>query len=176
MLPGVSVCVRFYDDSSSFYFHFCCYQRRTFFARSQQPAPLAGIVTDASGAVVPGATVTIENPVSGLSRSAKTDASGHYQFTNLPLNPYHLTVVNATGFAPFTADVSVRSNVPVAPVIALQVGGASTTVTVSGGDLVENDSSLHTDLDRNMIEKLPLESSSSSVSSLVTLSYPRRIG
>ena len=33
-------------------------------------------------------------------------------------------------------------------------------------------SSLHTDLDRNMIEKLPLESSSSSVSSLVTLSSP----
>jgi hypothetical protein len=60
----------------------------------------------------------------------------------------------------------------VTPVIALQVGGASTTVEVSGGDLVENDSSLHTDLDRNMIEKLPLESSSSSVSSLVTLSSP----
>ena len=65
-----------------------------------------------------------------------------------------------------------RSSVPVAPVISLQVGGASTTVTVTGGDLVENDSSLHTDLDRNMIEKLPLESSSSSVSSLVTLSSP----
>jgi hypothetical protein len=140
--------------------------------RAQSAAgTIAGVVTDASGAVVPGATVTIENPVSGLSRSAATDAAGHYQFNNLPLNPYHL-VVNAVGFATFTADVSVRSSVPVTPVIALQVGGASTTVTVTGGDLVENDSSLHTDLDRNMIEKLPLESSSSSVSSLVTLSSP----
>ena len=37
---------------------------------------------------------------------------------------------------------------------------------------MENDTSLHTDIDRNMIEKLPLESSSSSVSSLVTLSTP----
>ena len=54
----------------------------------------------------------------------------------------------------------------------MQVGGASTTVTVTGDDLVENDTSLHTDIDRNMIEKLPLESSSSSVSSLVTLSTP----
>jgi hypothetical protein len=132
---------------------------------------ITGIVTDASGAVVPDAIVTIENPVSGLARSAKTDAAGHYQFNNLPLNPYHLAV-NAVGFAAFTADVSVRSSVPVTPTIALQVGGASTTVEVSGGDLVENDSSLHTDLDRNMIEKLPLESSSSSVSSLVTLSSP----
>ena len=37
---------------------------------------------------------------------------------------------------------------------------------------MENDTSLHTDIDRNLIEKLPLESSSSSVSSLVTLSTP----
>ncbi len=132
---------------------------------------ITGIVTDASGAVIPGATVTIENPVSGLSRSAQTDAAGHYQFNNLPPNPYHLAV-NAAGFSTFTLDVSVRSSVPVSPAIALQVGGASTTVTVSAGDLVENDSSLHTDLDRNLIEKLPLESSSSSVSSLVTLSSP----
>src|ERR1700678_3047057 len=132
---------------------------------------VAGTVTDASGAVIPGATVTIENPVSGLSRTAKTDSAGHYQFNNLPLNPYHL-VANAPGFTSFTTDVSVRSSVPVAPVISLLVGGASTTVTVSCGDLVENDSSLHTDLDRNMIENLPLESSSSSVSSLVTLSSP----
>ena len=132
---------------------------------------ITGIVTDGSGAVVPGATVTIENPVSGLSRTATSDAAGHYQFNNLPLNPYHLSV-NAAGFSLFTADVSVRSTVAVTPVIALQVGGASTTVTVTGGDLVENDSSLHTDLDRNMIQKLPLESSSSSVSSLVTLSSP----
>ena len=65
-----------------------------------------------------------------------------------------------------------RSSVAVTPVIKMQVGGASTTVTVTGDDLVENDTSLHTDIDRNLIEKLPLESSSSSVSSLVTLSTP----
>jgi hypothetical protein len=132
---------------------------------------ITGTVTDASGAVVPAATVTIENPVSGLSRTAKTDGAGHYQFTNLPFNPYHLSV-NAPGFSSFSLDVPVRSTVPVTPTIALRVGGASTTVTVTADDLVENDSSLHTDLDRNMIEKLPLESSSSSVSSLVTLSSP----
>jgi hypothetical protein len=39
---------------------------------------ITGTVTDASGAVVPGATVSIENPVSGLARSAKTDGAGHY--------------------------------------------------------------------------------------------------
>jgi hypothetical protein len=132
---------------------------------------ITGTVNDASGAVVPGATVTIENPVSGLSRTTKTDGAGRYQFNNLPFNPYHM-VVDAPGFATLSVDVPVRSTVAVTPAISLQVGGASTTVTVTGGDLVENDSSLHTDLDRNLIEKMPLESSSSSVSSLVTLSTP----
>jgi hypothetical protein len=141
-------------------------------ARAQSSSgTITGTVNDASGAVVPSARVSIANPVSGLTRSATSDAAGHYQFNNLPFNPYHL-VVDAPGFATFTADVSVRSTVPVTPVISLQVGGASTTVTVTGGDLVENDSSLHSDMDRSQMEELPLESQSSSVSSLVTLSSP----
>jgi hypothetical protein len=132
---------------------------------------IVGTVTDASGAVIPGATVSIENPVSGLVRTQKTDDSGQYQFTNVPLNPYHVTV-KKDGFAIQTQDVDVRSFVPVTVKVALQVGAAATTVTVTGGDLIENDSSLHTDLDRNSFQKLPLESQSSSLSSLVTLASP----
>jgi hypothetical protein len=132
---------------------------------------IVGTVTDASGAVIPGATVTIENPVSGLNRSATTDASGQYQFTNLPLNPYHL-VAKKEGFATQVQDVEVRSFVPVPVKIALQVGSAATTVTVTGSDLVEDDSSLHTDIDRGSFQKVPLESQSSSLSSLVTLASP----
>ena len=49
-----------------------------------------GIITDPSGAVVPGATVSIENPVSQYARSTTTDSAGHYSFPNLPFNPYHL--------------------------------------------------------------------------------------
>src|ERR1700749_2619087 len=73
---------------------------------------ITGAVTDASGAVIPGATVTIENPVSGLSRTAKTDAAGQYRFGNLPFAAYHM-VVNAPGFAAFTTDVPVRSSVAI---------------------------------------------------------------
>ena len=51
-----------------------------------------GTVTDSTGAIVPGAAVWIQNPVSGYSRVTTTDSAGHYQFTNLPLNPYHLSV------------------------------------------------------------------------------------
>src|ERR1700679_1396208 len=132
---------------------------------------VAGTVTDATGAIVPGATVSIENPVSGYSRVTTTDSSGHYQCTNLPLNPYHL-VVSLTGFASSTQDVQVRSFVPITVKTALTIGATSTVVNVTGSDLVENDSTFHTDVDRGLFDKLPLESQSSSLSSLVTLSSP----
>ena len=132
-----------------------------------------GTVTDASGAVVPGATVSVENPVSHYKTQTVTDSGGHYHFTNLPLNPYHVAI-SANGFAGFTADVDVRSSVPLTLTEALQVSGANTVVNVetTGGDLLENDSTDHTDIDRGSFNKLPLESQSSGLSSLVTLSSP----
>ena len=133
---------------------------------------ISGAVTDPSGSVVPGATVTIENPVSGYLRTAKTDSTGRFQFSNLPFNPYHLAAT-ATGFGGVAQDADVRSAVPVNVGITLKVAGASTTVTVEGGgDLLENDPTFHTDVDRGLFQKLPLESQSSSLSSLVTLSSP----
>src|ERR1700741_3259018 len=133
---------------------------------------IAGVVTDPSGAVVPGAAVSIQNPVRAYKRSATTDSAGHFRFSNLPFNPYHLTVTK-DGFATFVGDVDVNSIVPVASNIRLKIGAASNTVTVEGGeDLIENDPTDHTDVDRGLFDKLPLESASSSLSSLVTLASP----
>jgi len=106
-----------------------------------------GTVTDASGAAVAGASVSIENPVSGYSRDARTDGTGHYQFTNLPFNAYHLSVT-AKGFNVATQDVDIRSFVPIALTTGLKVGATITEVTVQAGDLIESDSTMHTDVDR----------------------------
>ena len=132
-----------------------------------------GSVTDPTGAVIRGATVSIENAVSGYSRQSKTDGTGHYQFPNLPLNPYHLTI-SATGFSSTSQDADVRSTVPISVTTTLQLGTASTVVnvTTSAGDLIEADPVGHTDVDRDLFEKLPLESESSTLSSLVTLASP----
>jgi hypothetical protein len=133
---------------------------------------ITGTVTDPTGAVVPGATVTIHNPVSQYERSVTTDKTGHFQFPNVPFNPYHLTVT-MSGFSNAAQDVDVNSIVPVTANISLKLGEASnTTVVVTGEDLVENDTTMHTDIDRSMMQKLPLESQSSSISSLVTLASP----
>ena len=133
---------------------------------------ISGTVTDPSGAVVPGATVTVQNPVSGYLRTLKTDATGRFQFSNVPLNPYRLSV-SAAGFGEAAQDADVRSTIPVNVHLALQLAGASTTVKVEdSGDLLENDPTFHTDVDRGLFQKLPLESQSSSLSSLVTLASP----
>jgi len=131
-----------------------------------------GSVLDPSGAVVPNATVEIHQAVSGYDRTTNTDSKGNFSFTNVPFNPYHMTVT-ATGFAQYAQDVETRSVVPVNAKIILHVSGSSITVTVeSAGDLIENDPTFHADIDKELFDKLPLESASSELSSLVTLSTP----
>jgi Carboxypeptidase regulatory-like domain/TonB-dependent Receptor Plug Domain len=135
---------------------------------------VSGTITDSTGAVVPGAAITLTNPVSGLNRAAVSDSAGHIQFNNLPFNSYHVSV-DATGFAKIAKDVDVRSVVPVNLDTTLQISSTATTVTVSGEggeDLIQNDSTFQTNVDRSLFEKLPLESTTSSVSSLVTMSTP----
>jgi len=134
---------------------------------------IEGVVKDPSGAAVPGATIEISYPVSGYSRTVVAGQDGSFRFSNIPFNPYHL-VVTANGFAAISQDVDVRSSVPVTLQIGLKIGTAATSVTVeaTGSDLLENDPTFHTDVDRGLFDKLPLESSSSSVSSLVTLASP----
>jgi hypothetical protein len=134
---------------------------------------LQGVITDPSNAVVPGASVEIHNPVSGYDRTVLTDGAGRFNISNIPFNPYHLTV-SVKGFGQYTQDVDIRSVVPTNLNIALNLAGSTETVTVEAGgaDLIEADSTFHTDVDRNLFDKVPLENASSSVSSLVTLVTP----
>jgi hypothetical protein len=143
------------------------------FAQIGNSGSIEGTVKDPSGAAVANATVQIVNPVSGLNRTTSTGPDGSFRFINVPFNPYHLSV-STPGFAAYAQDVEVRSGVPMRADVALKLGTAATTVNVTedSGDLLENDSTFHTDVDRGLFEKVPLESASSSVSSLVTLTTP----
>jgi len=55
-------------------------------------AQLSGRVTDESGAILPGATVTVTQTDTGFGRSDVTDGNGSYVLPNLPLGPYRLDV------------------------------------------------------------------------------------
>ena len=134
---------------------------------------VTGTVLDPSGAVVPNAVVTVHNPVSQYERSATTDDKGAFSIPNVPFNPYHLSIT-ASGFAAYSQDIDVRSLVPLNLKLTLKVSASAEVVTVEseGGDLIENDPTFHTDVDKAIVDRLPLESQSSSLSSAVTLATP----
>jgi hypothetical protein len=91
---------------------------------------------------------------------------------NIPFNPYRISV-SASGFATLIRSFEIRSVVGTSMKLVLQIASADQTVTVeAGGDLVENDPTFHTDVDRDLFTKVPLESASSTLSSLVTETTP----
>jgi hypothetical protein len=107
-----------------------CMFSLTTFAQSSTTGGLTGVVTDPSGAVISGATVTATNLDTGETRSVTTDASGNYKFSLLPLGNYKVTF-GASGFK--TVEVpSVTMNVTETQTLnhTLEVGAQSEQVTV----------------------------------------------
>ena len=132
-----------------------------------------GTVTDPTGAVIPGVTVELNNPVTQFMRMAVTDGKGDFEFTNVPQNGYQLTVT-LQGFQTIQKAVQVRSSVPIALSLEMALAKASTTVEVHGSrqDLVENVPTAHTDIDQAIIKRLPIQGDASGLSSLITLASP----
>src|SRR6266571_2467369 len=93
-------------------------------------ASIRGTVTDSTGAVAPGATVTVKNENSGFSRTTITNGSGSYSFGELPTGPYTVEVsltgfksVKRTGIILDVADVRGED-------VQLEAGALSETITV----------------------------------------------
>lgn len=141
------------------------------FGQSITAGTVTGTIIDPNKAAVATATITIENAVTGYKRTVNTEADGSFRFDNVPLNNYVLTV-SAPGFTGAHASVSVRSSVPTNTTIPLTVGEASATVTITGVELMENMPSAHTDVDKTLIDRLPVRDPGSGLSSIVTLSAP----
>ena len=132
---------------------------------------VTGTVADTTGAAIPNATVTLTNPVSGLRRTATSDAAGHYTFPNVPYNSYHVEA-SAPGFAAATGDAQVRTGSATTVDLKMIVGAASQEITVEAEDVLNTSAQQANTIDRDLFTKLPLVSTSSPLSSLVTLSTP----
>lgn len=108
--------------------------RHLLFAQTDTGA-ISGAVTDASGAVVPGATVTLTNSTTGQERKTVTDSTGIYSLPNLPPGEYTL-VVEKEGFtASRTSGIPVRLQQPVRQDVVLQPGATVTHVTVTASQV-----------------------------------------
>lgn len=93
-------------------------------------ASLTGEITDASGAVISGATVTVRNEATSAERTLTTDATGRYLADGLTPGSYSVEA-HATGFMAQRADsVTVEAARQTAENLVLQVGSVSQTVTV----------------------------------------------
>src|SRR5271165_1676790 len=92
---------------------------------------IAGTIQDASGAVVSGAKVSAKSLTTGLARETTSNSSGLFTLPSLPPGPYEV-VIEASGFQKVTQQVTVSAGAITEVSTTLKVGGAATTVEVTG--------------------------------------------
>ncbi len=118
---------------------------------------IAGTVTDASGAVIPNATITGRNLATGVVRSTTTNTAGLYVLPNLTPGDWGITT-GAQGFASRTAKITLAVGAKVEVNARLEVGQTATTVEVasSGAAQVNTESqSLSNTIDTQQVLELP---------------------
>src|SRR5205809_3335767 len=92
---------------------------------------IQGLVTDASGAVIPGATITLHNIRTGIQTVKVSNETGLYRFDNVDPGSYTITT-ELPGFSKTVQEnVSVQAQGDVTVNFTLKVGGAEQTVTVT---------------------------------------------
>lgn len=92
---------------------------------------ISGIITDPSGSVMPGVTVTANNTLTGVQRTIQTDAKGFYNFPDLPVGDYTI-LAEQKGFKEFSkTGIHIDANSAIRVDIKLEIGTVAEKVTVS---------------------------------------------
>ena len=106
-------------------------------ALAQDTATLTGTIRDNTGAVIPGASLSIKNTGKGIVRQLKTNSDGEYVAAALPPGQYNVSVT-LTGFRNYQAQgviLRVAQNARID--ITMQVGNAHEEITVHGEGLAQ---------------------------------------
>jgi hypothetical protein len=126
----------------------------------QTMTSLTGTVTDPSGAVVPGATVTLVNDDTAAQREDRSDSQGRYSFAQVQPGHYHLAA-KASGFTDVTVNaIRLLVNTPATiPIVFEKVGTVATTIAVTAEAIQVNttDASLGNAIGDKPITQLPFE-------------------
>jgi len=128
-------------------------------------ASLTGQLVDDHGRPVVQARVLLINKVSGYRQSVQSDAQGRFGFYNIPFNDYHLEVF-AQGLEPVHRTLELRSTLPLELRLALKPQGITVAVeeTLS---IVEDHPSVHLDIDKSTIERMPAAVQSRALESIL---------
>ena len=119
---------------------------------------ITGLVTDNSGAVVPGVTVVAENVNTGTKTETATSGTGNYVILNLPVGQYQVTV-STTGFKTWTrSGIALSSNQTIRLDVALEVGQIAERITVTAAPppLQSESTEVSSTLERKLVETMPL--------------------
>jgi hypothetical protein len=126
-------------------------------AQSNISGDVTGTVTDASGAALPNATVTVTSAATGQAKVVKSDGTGGFRVPLLAPGSYKVTVA-AAGFETAATNATVSAGTISTVNIKLSIGKASTTVEVSGGEIqtldVDN-AQISTSFDLAQMQNLP---------------------
>jgi len=124
---------------------------------SYDTATLKGIIYDPNGGVVPGATVTVTNPATGVTRTVKSGGEGTYQVPALPPGTYEVTV-EAAGFSKAIAkNIGLTVGEAVPYDIRLALGTVNELVEVTGlPPLIETEQTQQANtVNQRQVENLP---------------------
>jgi hypothetical protein len=126
---------------------------------AQDNSSITGVVTDPSGAVVAGATVTLTNPAIGFSSTTTTNGLGVYDFSNVPPAVGYSLLFSKSGFQTMTVDnVTLNVGLKATRDAQFKVGDVKVTVEVrsaAGETLNTQDASITSVIDGDRIQDLP---------------------
>src|SRR3989454_7652218 len=124
---------------------------------AQTQAVISGVIRDGSGAVIPGATITVTNPATNFVRSAVSNEAGVYSFPALQPGGYNIKV-ELPGFRTITGNVELQVQQSARQDFTLQVGQVSETVEVSStADLLQAETAtVGAVVENKIITELPL--------------------
>jgi len=127
----------------------------------QTTGGITGLVTDAQGGILPGSKVDALGDETGLKRSQVAGSNGYYDFVNLPIGHYTLTVTHDGFQTEVLPSVAVQADRTATVNVGLTVGAISTSVTVTATPLMNAvDTTNGYILDKAQIESIPLPTGS----------------
>jgi hypothetical protein len=143
------------------------------FLRAQDSSSMTGVVTDVTGAVLPGTVVTLTNPATGTTFTQTSDSKGSYRFANVPPAQNYNASFTHAGFATVkvlnltlqvgitrTQDASLQSGASV----SVEVSATNSQVTIN-----TTDATIGNNLDVKLLNDLPIQNRATGITTLFTL-------
>jgi hypothetical protein len=144
-----------------------------FLLLAQDTSSMVGVVTDPSGAVIPGVVVTLSNASTGITLTQTTDNQGFYRFASVPPNPgYKVTFAHAGFSTASVSDITLNVGISRTQNAHLAVGGETQTVAVSASNeivtLDTTDATIGNNIAIEQLDALPLYDRTNGITNLFT--------